>query len=209
MQTYTIKPTSAEEYFTAFPAQASKIHGEPTYNDLPQLRAVLYHNAASVHSSLGGGAHGHLSMIMHPTTYATLSPTAWQDPPVPPAQVQMPNNAPTQIQIAAAHHGHTLAVKARQEFLNLDRALTRVIIEAVEPLYLKPFHQPHIGLMGQTVRDIMTKLIDAYGHILPQELQRNQDQLSKPYDATTEPFQVLIDRFEEARTFAADGDLLP
>jgi len=166
-----------------------------------------YHNAASVPSSLGGSAHGHLGMIMHPTTYAALSPTAWQDPPVPPARVQMPNNAPTQIQINAAHHQHTLAVKARQEFLNLDRALTCIIIDAIEPLYLKPFHQPHVGLMGQSTRTIITKLINAYGHILPQELQRNQEQLTKPYDATSEPFQVLIDRFEEARTFAADSDL--
>jgi hypothetical protein len=38
-------------------------------------------------------------------------------------------------------------------------------------------------------------------------LERNYEQLAKPYDATGEPFQVLIKRFEDARTFAQDGNL--
>ena len=155
MQTYTIKPASADELYTAFPAQATKIQGEPTYDDLRQLREVLYHNAASVHSDRGGGLHGHLGMIMDDVNYATISATPWVDPPEPPAMVQMPNNAPTAPQIAEAHRAHNQQLKARREFQNLNVALMRIIIEAIEPLYLKPFYQKFIGLTGQTTKSIL------------------------------------------------------
>jgi hypothetical protein len=46
-----------------------------------------------------------------------------------------------------------------------------------------------------------------YGHILPQELEQNREQLAKPYDATSEPLQILFDRFEEATIFVLDGGL--
>ena len=206
MQTYTIKPTSADEFYAAFPAHALKIQGEPSYDDIRQLRTVIYQNAASIHSDLGGGLHGHLGMVMDDTTYATLTNTPWVDPPEPPAVVPLPN-APTAPQIAEAHRAHNQQLKVRREFQNLDRALTRIIIESIEALYLKPFHQPYIGLLGQSTKDILQKLIDAYGHILPHELERNYGQLAKPYDATQEPLQILIERFEDARIYAADGNL--
>ena len=206
MQTYTIKPNSAEEFYTAFPAHATKITGEPSYDDLRQLRTVIYQNAASVNSSLGGGNHGHLGMIMDAPTYATLTATPWQDPPEPPVDLQLPNN-PTGFQIAEAHRLHNQELKVRREFQNLDRALTRIIMESVDELYLKPFYQPYIGLLGKSTKEILDALIASYGYILPQELERNYEQLAKPYDATSEPLQVLIERFENTRTFANDGNL--
>ena len=87
MQAYTIKPTSAEEIYAAFPVQATKIQGEPSYDDIRQLCTVIYQNAASMNSSSGGGLHGHLGMVMDALTYATLTNTPWVDPPEPPAVV--------------------------------------------------------------------------------------------------------------------------
>ena len=207
MQSYTLKPTTADEFFTAFIAHAPKITGEPTYDDLRHLRAILYQNAASVPTQRGGGQHGHLGMIMPALAYAGISQTLWVDPPEPPPQVNIANPQPTQFQISEANRLHAEELKARREFQNLDRALTRILVNSIDPLYLKPFHVQHIGLLGKTTKQILTLLIRTYGHILPQELERNYAQLAKPYDATGEPFQVLIERFDEARTFAADGQL--
>ena len=207
MQTYTIKPTTVEEFHAGFIAHATKITGEPTYDDIRQLRTTIYQNAASVNTHLGGGNHGHLGMVMPALTYAGLAQILWLDPPEPPAAVVLAQNAPTAAQIAEAHRTHAQAVKARREFQNLDKALTRSIVDNIEPLYLKPFHQPYIGLLGQTTKQILASLIKTYGYILPQELERNYAQLAKPYDATNEPLQILIERFEEAQIFANDGQI--
>lgn len=206
MQTYTIKPASAEDFFSAFMVQAAKIQGEPTYDDIRHLRTTIYQNAASVPSANGGGNHGHLGMVMDATTYASLTQTVWTDPPEPPVAPTIPAGA-TGPNISEAHRAHAQALKERREFQNLDRALLRLVVEAVEPLYIEPFHRPYIGLLGQTTKEILLLLMTNYGNILPHELERNYMQLNTPYDATAEPFQVLLGRYDSARTFAQDGNL--
>jgi hypothetical protein len=206
MQTYTIKPTTTEEFYQAFIVHAGKIIGEPAYDDIRQLRNTAYQNAAAVSSALGGGQHGHLGMIMDATTYASLTQEPWTDPPEPPTSPVIPPQATGPI-ISEAHRAHAQALKERRECQNLDRALTRLIVEAIEPLFLKPLHQPYIGLLGKTTKEILAWLMSSYGRILPQELETNRELLAKPYDATSEPFQILLDRYEEARTVANDGKL--
>ena len=76
MQSYTLlKPTTAEEFFTAFIAHVPIITGEPTSDDLRHLRTILYQNAASVPTQRGGGQHGHLGMNMPAIAFAGISQT--------------------------------------------------------------------------------------------------------------------------------------
>jgi hypothetical protein len=35
----------------------------------------------------------------------------------------------------------------------------------------------------------------------------NSDKLTLPYDATSEPFQILLDQFKKAQTYSLDGSL--
>eukprot|EP00957_Ditylum_brightwellii_P159217 12118309-Ditylum_brightwellii.AAC.1 len=43
----------------------------------------LYENAATIPSSLGGGAHGHIGLVMELTLYSGLSATAYNAPSAP------------------------------------------------------------------------------------------------------------------------------
>ena len=193
MNTYTIKATTAEEFYASFPAHALKITGQPAYDDIRQLRTVIYQNAASIASARGGGQHGHLGMVMDDATYATLTPDAWIDPEVPALEANVPDNA-TQFQIAAAHSAQNQRMKAHQEeFINLNKALTKILTEWIdEELYLMPFYRPYVGLTERTTKEVIQLLLETYGYILPHELQRNQEQLNKPYDATSEPLLLQI-----------------
>ena len=49
-----------------------KIHGEPTYESIKVIKDKLQANATKITSDLGGGAHGHLGLILTPTEYATI-----------------------------------------------------------------------------------------------------------------------------------------
>jgi hypothetical protein len=53
------------------------ITGEPDYDDINQMVPTLYGNAASLATTLGGGAHGHIVTIMTPPLYATLTATPY------------------------------------------------------------------------------------------------------------------------------------
>ena len=51
------------------------IRGEPNADSLLNLTNELKANSRSALSNLGGGAHGHLGLIMSPADYATISNT--------------------------------------------------------------------------------------------------------------------------------------
>lgn len=55
--------------------QLDPINGEPTYPKLVELRQQLARNGLTIKSSFGGGNHGHLGLVLKPTTYATQSAT--------------------------------------------------------------------------------------------------------------------------------------
>ena len=42
----------------------TQIHGELTYEGVHKLRKELMVNVQTVHSDLGGGAHGHLGLVL-------------------------------------------------------------------------------------------------------------------------------------------------
>ena len=47
----------------------TKIHGEPTYESLQEIKDQLKTNAATVTCELGGGANGHLGLVLTPLEY--------------------------------------------------------------------------------------------------------------------------------------------
>eukprot|EP00957_Ditylum_brightwellii_P148857 11332350-Ditylum_brightwellii.AAC.1 len=51
------------------------VEGEPDYATINTIMQQSYENAATIPSSLGGGAHGHIRLVMEPTLYSSLSAT--------------------------------------------------------------------------------------------------------------------------------------
>ena len=61
------------DYATLFPYETiPKIHCEPTYESIKMLKDKLRANTTKINNDLGGGAHGHLGLILTPTEYATI-----------------------------------------------------------------------------------------------------------------------------------------
>eukprot|EP00957_Ditylum_brightwellii_P043311 3282636-Ditylum_brightwellii.AAC.1 len=56
----------------------------------------LYENAATIPSSLGGGAHGRTGLVMEPTLYSSLSATAYNAPSAP-TRTTLPGNVSSQV----------------------------------------------------------------------------------------------------------------
>jgi hypothetical protein len=52
-----------------------KIDNEPTFEDIQVTTCLLNENSISVTSMVGGGAHGHLGIIMAQVEYASISAT--------------------------------------------------------------------------------------------------------------------------------------
>jgi hypothetical protein len=67
------------------------VQGEPDYHTIHSIRKLLRANARSIESHLGGGALGHLGIIVSIATYATVAPAhPWVNP-------ESPGGAPNKI----------------------------------------------------------------------------------------------------------------
>jgi hypothetical protein len=195
------QPRSAQDFYDGFISHPSPIQGQPTYADLNLLRTHLYKEAARVPSTLGGGACGHLGLIMDPALYTSVSATPWVTPVLPVLAPYAPNA--TGPAIAAANARYKADLKEYHEVKNLDLALTRLISKTIDAVYLGPLDQPFVGLINYTTRDILDWLIKHYGRILPHQAIANRQRLSEPWNAS-EPFQLLNDRFRQVTEFAHD-----
>jgi hypothetical protein len=51
----------------------TKIHGQPTSHDLTNLEREIISILANIPTTLGGGNHGHVGVIMDPTEYNTMT----------------------------------------------------------------------------------------------------------------------------------------
>jgi hypothetical protein len=86
---------SVADIVAKFPVKTLPIiTGEPDYATIGQIIQTLYGNAASLPTTIGGGAHGHIGLIMTTVLYATLTPTAYTVPDDPGPVVTHAANAP-------------------------------------------------------------------------------------------------------------------
>jgi hypothetical protein len=57
-----------------------KIYNEPTFGYIQIKTRLLNANAISIPSMAGGGAHGHLGIIMSQVEYTAVSASPWVEP---------------------------------------------------------------------------------------------------------------------------------
>jgi hypothetical protein len=75
----------SDSNFSGFPhGKLTKILGKPTNASLQVLKRQLYNNATSIPSRRGGGAHGHLGIVLEANWYLALyCNIAWSTPKHP------------------------------------------------------------------------------------------------------------------------------
>ena len=141
----------------------TRIIGEPTTAALITLRNEVKANAQAVHSTLGGGEHGHLGLVCLPETYATL--VLGNTPyikPTNPGQLVI-DGTETQYQITQCRDEHTEALRVFQEYLGVEHALIQQIVAAIKPKYLKALRNSVTNKIIQSIPSIFDYLFETYG----------------------------------------------
>jgi hypothetical protein len=82
---------TVEEIINGFPNPIlPKIDHESTFQDIQVTTRLLNANAISIPPMLGGGAHGHLGIIMTQVEYTAISTSPWIEPYNPNATPAIP-----------------------------------------------------------------------------------------------------------------------
>ena len=182
----------------------TKIHGEPTYFQLKELKNELKANATSVTSDLGGGANGHLGLVLTPAEYTTVSATAYNRPVHPGPLVIAPGTA--QHEATRLRTDHKEAIRLFRETIDVEKALIKQIVAAVEPKYLKNLRDANSNAINVPVHAVLTHLFNRYGEVNADTLMDIEDKTKVMEYNLVDPLIVVFNEIEELSRLGTAAD---
>ena len=118
LKSYTMSTATIDNITDSFPNSTIPIiEGEPRYETIKRAEKLLIENASSMHSTLGGGNHGFLGLILTPEKCFIVAGYTFEPYVNPGALPVIPPNA-TQHQIlnTNAIHKENSRLKREQTF---------------------------------------------------------------------------------------------
>jgi hypothetical protein len=111
-----------------------KIDHEPAFEDIQVTTHLLNANAISILSMAGGGAHGHLGIIMTHVEYTAISTSPWFEPYNTNAIPIIPPGT-TAVDAAQIARIHAECRHIYMNRINVDQALKKLILEAYDNMF--------------------------------------------------------------------------
>lgn len=197
---------SVDDIVAKFPLKnIPSITGEPNYASINDMVQMLYGNAASLSTTIGGGAHGHIGLLMTPALYATLSATPYIPPPDPGPTPIHANNASNNVR-ETARLNHKEARRIFDNNANMDDAIKAQIIDSINDTYLCELRNKYTGYMGVTARDLIDHLLDRYGKITPADIEACKQRMNEPIDSS-QPIDAYYQKIDDCIQYAVDGQV--
>jgi hypothetical protein len=137
----------------------TKIYGQLTNQDLMTLKKELIAILANILTTLGGGNHGHMGIIVEPARYLLMTGgIAFVNPANPgtyPTNVS--GNAMAGVR-ARAEAEHKEFVREYETFQGVIQATKDIILEAINHKYLLEIEDKILSFLIQMPTDMLTHL---------------------------------------------------
>ena len=177
-----------------------KIHGAPTFSTLNRLKKQLQANAQSVSSDLGGGAHGHLGLVLTPTEYATVSDIAYTMP-AHPGSLTIPRNTDA-VEAVRRRDAHQERIRKFREATDVQKALIRQIVASIDGHYIDELRNATTNTITKTIPEILQHLFDNFSDVTSHDIQQAEDKIRQYFWNIAEPPMSFYHLIEELQTLA-------
>jgi hypothetical protein len=201
-----MKYATVEDVISSFlhPIMPS-VNGEPDYHTLHSIRKMLRANARSIDTHLGGGAFGHLGVIISDAAYQIISPlTDWENPGFPGRAPAAIEGVGTAAQISAEKHHWEEATNNFKTYNKVQSALKKQIITVIEPMYIEILNDDLVGFANTTYRDMLDHLFISYGRITAVDIEHNFENMRKAWDPQ-QPVETLFKQIQDCVDSAEAG----
>jgi hypothetical protein len=176
----------------------TKIHGQPTSHDLTNLEKEIISILANIPTTLGGGNHGHVGVIMDQVDYNTMTTgidfVNPVNPGIYPADLALNAAAGTRAREEAIHKE---LIAQFETFEGVKLGTKDLILEAVDNEYLSEIEHDTLGFLNQTPRQMIEHLLTRGGAL---DFADTKDLLSErdgEWNVTENP-QIYFNRVEKA-----------
>ena len=179
----------------------TRILGPLNYRVLNAMRDELKSNAASVDSDLGGGANGHLGLVLTAQQYTVVSATTPYVRHVMPTEPNIPSNMPQHAAIRL-RDDFKEAKRVFKEMLSVEKALLKQVSTAVPGMYLKPFRNKNSNTIDKPISDILDYLFARYGRVPQETLAEEHAKLVEKTFDISEPLVILYNEIDDLQDLA-------
>ena len=187
---------------TFFPHQTlPKVYGEPTFQTLYDTSQRLRDNASAVKTTLGGGGHGLLAVLLSPATYHAITGHVWAEPAHPGNAPDLPERT---SQVTARNLLNVYAQNLKNWNLVNDtrNALKQQIMEVFDETYYQPLRDRTTGYANVTPLQMLEYLNATYGEVANEDIIELKRQLTAPYDTATTMYQYF-NKLEDIQDLAS------
>jgi hypothetical protein len=179
----------------------TKIIGRPTLQTIQKMQAETYANLFRIHSDAGGGAHGHVAIIMSPAEFLVLTNVAWVAPAYPGPD---PAPAPTAATVVEATRVHARDMANFHLYNQLVQRTSSLILACVDEVYYKVLFNNLSSYSHLSPWELINHLTTTYGVVADEDLTANKNRLSADWNCD-EPIETLWTRTVQCIRFAADN----
>jgi hypothetical protein len=163
----------------------------------------LNDNAISIPSMAGGGAHGHLGIIMTQVEYETISTSPWVEPYNTNAVPILPSCA-TAVDAAHIARVHAECRRIYTNRINVDQALKKLILGAYDNMYTSQLEDYLLKYANMSALEILMHLKQTYGFINPTQPAENYNKMTAPINFQ-DPIETLYKHIEDGARYANAG----
>ncbi len=190
------------EEFTPFPTDTA-----PTAVNIRQLKKEMIQCAMAVPTILGGGAHGHLGLILSAAAYMALNPApteAFNRPDAPPPALHINVNA-LGATIANRQSAYNRNLAAYTMCNKVEIGLKAMLLKAVPKIYLLALCDEIFEFANVTPAEMLEHLETTYGAINEDDLAANLEACEAAWDPNT-PIEIVFANTNKCAQFAAAGN---
>ena len=167
------------------------IRGEPTNETLKTLVNEIKENAQTVHSTLVGGANGHLGLVLTTARYNQIAPGQPYVRPIFPGTLTIPPGQ-TNAQALITRDQHNEAIRLFQETEAIHNALVQQLVKVVDPMYLQALRNPITNKFNVPIHEIIQHLATTYGKSTAKQHQAKEHEIISMTYNTNLPVDVVF-----------------
>jgi hypothetical protein len=180
----------------------TKIHGQPSHESLQNVSTELKANASSVPSTLKGGQHGHLGLLLSDARCIITLPHAipWATPGDPGPFVPPVAGTGPQIEVA-----RDVWRGLKQDFelcQATDKALVAQLVKAIDPICLRAMLNHATGQCSGSVRAVLQQSFHTCSKVTPQQIKAKEMELHHKNYNISQPVDTVFNCIENLSDLA-------
>jgi hypothetical protein len=176
----------------------------PTYTSLRRAQDEINDNVIGIHSTNGGGIHGHLGAILSPDDYHIIAGVPYVTPVSPGAHPVHPagSTGPMIVELNRQHIADQAIFRLHHQ---VQLAIKNMILKSVHSSYIRELYQGgNIGYHHSGPRELMHHLWQNYGTITSAQMTANEVAIQQPWN-TSLPVESVFTQLNEAIVFSTAG----